>query len=482
MPAFVHRVTKYDPANRDERGRYLGDDDTDSDRGPIEAAYLQAVSAFAAECGIDRLSVREPEASFFAAAEDGGSLEALFPGLRGFHDGAEVSLEVALELVRMMLRGGEGWCRLEAAGDEFFVHIGWDQYLYLGTDRPCGRAIAHTRQLGLFPELIADSPYAEEPDEPGPQRPADEEFWARVRRLVAEGQAGVLEEGYVQNASHWHRLTSDTIDTVRAGLAPRAMLTLWPPLSTDVAAVLASLPEDDRMEFVWEDPAGTISSVHADAEQREELAVLVTGARAAAALPTTVDEHRPLASAVLPDADGVLRARWRTTWSPCDRTWAFLSALRPGQVVTGTVTGVADTVTFVDVDGFTARIRQPELSWRPLRHPSDLVPVGQEVTAEVLGTDLVREELYLSLKALQDNPLKQLADRVGELVDGVVTKVLPFGVFVRVEDRPDGLQGLVPTAELAGEAVQVGDPLAVRILEVDLARQRFLLSRRRALT
>ncbi|WP_073813561.1 S1 RNA-binding domain-containing protein [Kitasatospora sp. CB01950] len=102
--------------------------------------------------------------------------------------------------------------------------------------------------------------------------------------------------------------------------------------------------------------------------------------------------------------------------------------------------------------------------------------MGGQVTAAVLGADLVREELQLSLRALQDNPLEQLSARVGELVDGVVTGVLPFGLLVRIEDRPDGLQGLVPAAESAGGAVQVGDGLTVRILEVDLARQRFVLS------
>ncbi|MFJ5924278.1 S1 RNA-binding domain-containing protein [Kitasatospora sp. NPDC092948] len=106
---------------------------------------------------------------------------------------------------------------------------------------------------------------------------------------------------------------------------------------------------------------------------------------------------------MLPDADGVLRARWRTGWSPCDESWMFLKSLRPGQAVTGTVTGIADTVVFVDVDGFTARVRRPELSWRSFASASDLAPVGGQVTAAVLGVNLVREELQLSLRALRDN-------------------------------------------------------------------------------
>ncbi|MFJ1790334.1 hypothetical protein [Kitasatospora griseola] len=150
MPKFVHRVTKYDPANRDERGHYLADD-VDSDRGPIEAAYLRAVVAFAEECGVDRLSVRGPGAFLLEPDEAGMRLEDLLPSLGDFHDGAEVPLEVALELVRMMLRGDEGRCLLEA-GDEFFVHIGYDQYMYIGTGRasvprpvPAGSACSRSR-------------------------------------------------------------------------------------------------------------------------------------------------------------------------------------------------------------------------------------------------------------------------------------------------------------------------------------------------
>ncbi|KDN86215.1 hypothetical protein KCH_20320 [Kitasatospora cheerisanensis KCTC 2395] len=427
----MYRITPYDPA------------------APEEEAFLRAAAAFAEECGVDRLTIRRPSARLLGPDRDGMRLDALFPGLRGYHDGAQAPLGTALELVRMMLRGDEGRCLLES-GDAFFVHIGPDRDVYIGADRPCGRAVAFARQLGLFPEPVPESPHSAEPGEPGgPQRPADEEFWARLRWLVSTGRAGLLEEEYVRNLSRRHRLTPETVDAVRAGLAPRALLTLWPPLPAD------------RDEDASDSTAGSAA-----------------GARAAA-LPVGTDEYRPLLSGVLVDEDGVLRAGWRTPWTPCDETWAFLAALRPGQTVSGTVTGFADTVAFVDVDGFPARIRQPELSWPPFPDPAELV--GREVTAQVLQVDLVREELYLSLRALQQNPLEQLTGRVGRVVPGVVTKVLPFGLFVRIEDGPGGLQGLVPAAELAGEEHRVGDPLAVQLLEVDLTRQRFLLSRRRAL-
>jgi small subunit ribosomal protein S1 len=154
---YVYRVTKYDPADRDERGHYIGSEDVFSDHGVVEAAYLRAVEAFAVESGVDRLCVREPWVP--CGVEPAFGLDGLFPnGLAGFHDGAEVSLEVGLALVRVMLRDGGAWCRLEVEG-AFAVHVGWDQYVYVGSDRPCEEALARTRALGLFPERLDASPY-----------------------------------------------------------------------------------------------------------------------------------------------------------------------------------------------------------------------------------------------------------------------------------------------------------------------------------
>ncbi|PKT70977.1 RNA-binding protein [Streptomyces populi] len=495
MPPFVYRITKYDPADRDEHGSYVGAEDSTSDHGPVEAAYLQAIAAFAEDTGIEHLAIREPGISSGLAhfglepAIDGHGLAGLFPpDLSGFHDGAEVPLSLGLELVRVMLRDNGAWCRLEAE-DRFVVQVGWDQYVCVRSDRPCERAFARTRALGLFPERLDASPYDADFDEPGVQRPADEDFWALLRRSIAMRQAAILEEGYLHNASRWHRLTEDTLDAVRARLTPRAQLTVWPDLSTDVDAVLASLPDEGPVEFVWEDENGTISSTMADESEYRELTARVAGARAATALSLTLDERHPLFTAVLPDSDGVLRARWRTDPTPSDRNWALLKTLHRGQIVTGTVMKIADFgVTFVDIGGFTAMINIPELSWRSIDHPSDVVTVGQEISAEVLDVDMVRERVPLSLKALQDDPMPQFIQQVGQVVTGVVTKLVPFGAFVRIEDREDGLEGLVHNTELSEDPVadpedviQVGASLVVKILDVDPTRRRITLSHLQAL-
>ncbi|MGY2032214.1 hypothetical protein [Nocardia gipuzkoensis] len=115
MLPYTYRVTKYDPADRDEHGSYTGAEDALSDHGPVEAAYLQAVAAFAEDTGVHELTIREPQiAGHFhfglEPAIEGHGLAGLFPpDLSGFHDGAQVPVAVGLELVRAMLRDNGAW-------------------------------------------------------------------------------------------------------------------------------------------------------------------------------------------------------------------------------------------------------------------------------------------------------------------------------------------------------------------------------------
>lgn len=311
--SHVYRITKYDPADRDDRGAYRGSEDVLSDHGPVEAAYLAAVAAFAEDAGVTWLTIRDPAVSgvvHFGVEPpiDGHGLHGLFPpDLTGYHDGARVTLDVGRELVRAMLRDNGAWCRLESE-DRFFVHVGYDQYLYIGSTQPCERAVALTTASGLFVEPLAGSPYDPDGDGPYESPPADATFWAEVAALAAQRGTVLLEEQIVGNHYRWHRLTADT--TV-PDLGPRALLSVWPDLSTDTAAVLRTMPPDFAGRVVVEHEDGRIHSFHTDGDDRAGLTEVMAGVRAAILLPHTTDDHTPLLVAVHPDDDGIVRARWQ---------------------------------------------------------------------------------------------------------------------------------------------------------------------------
>jgi small subunit ribosomal protein S1 len=169
-----------------------------------------------------------------------------------------------------------------------------------------------------------------------------------------------------------------------------------------------------------------------------------------------------------------------------DRT-EFLQQLQKGQVRMGTVSKILAFGAFVDLGhGVDGLVHVSELSWTHVDQPGDVVALGQEVSVEVLDVDLARGRISLSLKATQEDPWRQFARThpIGALVSGTVTKLVPFGVFVRVED---GIEGLVHISELANErvevpeqVVQVGTEVVVKVIDIDLQRRRISLSRKQA--
>jgi small subunit ribosomal protein S1 len=164
----------------------------------------------------------------------------------------------------------------------------------------------------------------------------------------------------------------------------------------------------------------------------------------------------------------------------------FLNKLAKGQVRTGVVSSIVNFGAFVDLGGVDGLVHVSELSWKHIDHPSEVVEVGQEVTVEVLDIDLDRERVSLSLKATQEDPWRQFArtHQIGQVVPGKVTKLVPFGSFVRVQD---GIEGLVHISELAErhveipeQVVNVGDELLVKVIDIDLERRRISLSLKQA--
>ncbi|MDN5852097.1 MAG: 30S ribosomal protein S1 [Actinomycetia bacterium] len=164
----------------------------------------------------------------------------------------------------------------------------------------------------------------------------------------------------------------------------------------------------------------------------------------------------------------------------------FLTQLQKGQVRKGVVSSIVNFGAFVDLGGVDGLVHVSELSWKHIDHPSEVVEVGQEVTVEVLDVDLDRERVSLSLKATQEDPWRLYArtHAIGQIVPGKVTKLVPFGAFVRVEE---GIEGLVHISELAErhveipeQVVQVGDDAMVKIIDIDLERRRISLSLKQA--
>ena len=175
-------------------------------------------------------------------------------------------------------------------------------------------------------------------------------------------------------------------------------------------------------------------------------------------------------------------------WSrPSPRSAASSStSSRSGQVRKGVVSSVVNFGAFVDLGGVDGLVHVSELSWKHIDHPSEVVEVGQEVTVEVLDVDLDRERVSLSLKATQEDPWRLFArtHAIGQIVPGKVTKLVPFGAFVRVDE---GIEGLVHISELAErhveipeQVVQVGDDAMVKVIDIDLDRRRISLSLKQA--
>src|SRR3954468_12238109 len=125
----------------------------------------------------------------------------------------------------------------------------------------------------------------------------------------------------------------------------------------------------------------------------------------------------------------------------------FLANLKPGEVRKGVVSSVVNFGAFVDLGGMDGLVHVSELSWKHVDHPSSVVAVGDEIEVQVLDVDLDKERISLSLKAPQQDPWQEFASshRVGELVYGRVTKLVPFGAFVQVGE---GIEGLVHISEM----------------------------------
>jgi small subunit ribosomal protein S1 len=163
----------------------------------------------------------------------------------------------------------------------------------------------------------------------------------------------------------------------------------------------------------------------------------------------------------------------------------ILDRLQPGMIVEGAISNIVDFGAFVDLDGIDGLIHISELSWSHVNHPSEILAIGDVVPVKVLDIDRDRQRISLGLKQTQEDPWQRVIDtyRVGDELEGKVTKVVTFGAFVEIMD---GVEGLVHISELAHhhvenprEILEPNQDVRVKILEIDSERRRLSLSVKR---
>jgi small subunit ribosomal protein S1 len=164
----------------------------------------------------------------------------------------------------------------------------------------------------------------------------------------------------------------------------------------------------------------------------------------------------------------------------------LFSSLQVGQKVTGTVRSIAPFGVFIDLGGIDGLVHKSELSWNKVNNPEAGYRVGESVEAEVIDINHERGRISLSIRKLQPDPWHStVADfKVGDIIDGTVTKLVNFGAFVRVRD---GLEGLIHISELShqrvahpGDVVHEGQVMKLKIISLDSERHRLGLSLKQA--
>ena len=164
----------------------------------------------------------------------------------------------------------------------------------------------------------------------------------------------------------------------------------------------------------------------------------------------------------------------------------LFSSLETGQKVTGVVRSIAPFGIFVDLGGIDGLVHKSELSWNKVNNPEAAHNIGDEVEAEVIDINHERGRISLSIRRLQADPWQESVAKykIGDVIDGTVTKLVNFGAFVRVEE---GLEGLIHISELShqrvahpGDVVQEGQEIKLRIISLDSERHRLGLSLKQA--
>jgi small subunit ribosomal protein S1 len=162
-----------------------------------------------------------------------------------------------------------------------------------------------------------------------------------------------------------------------------------------------------------------------------------------------------------------------------------IEELNEGEVHTGRVTSLADFGAFVNINGADGLVHLSELSWDRIQHPNELLEVGQEVQVKVINIDREKKRIGLSLRALSDDPWRERVEKfsVGQLIEGVITRLTKFGAFARLEGD---IEGLIHISEISEnriehpkEVLKEGEVVALRVIRIDPEQHRIGLSLRK---
>jgi len=162
-----------------------------------------------------------------------------------------------------------------------------------------------------------------------------------------------------------------------------------------------------------------------------------------------------------------------------------ISELEEGKIYTGRVTSLADFGAFVNINGADGLVHLSELSWDRIQHPKEILEVGQEVKVKVINIDREKRRIGLSMRALQDDPWSNRVEKfsVGQLVEGVITRLTKFGAFARLEGD---IEGLIHISEISEhriehpkEAIKEGETKTLRVIRIDPEQHRIGLSLRK---
>jgi small subunit ribosomal protein S1 len=162
----------------------------------------------------------------------------------------------------------------------------------------------------------------------------------------------------------------------------------------------------------------------------------------------------------------------------------FLSTLKEGEVRTGTVNNLTDFGAFVNLGALDGLLHLSEISWQPVKHPADVLEVGQQIEVMILSIDKERRQVALSIKRMTTDPWGTVAERyeAGQLVQGVITRLMKWGAFARIVGD-EAIEGLIHVSELdegrvahPRDVVEQGQLVTLRVLNLDPERRRLALS------